>query len=196
MHHASASSFAEFQTCFVQRQTVLIMKEGKLQVVRKGDETHRIWIKTWVGLRKHCNRYTTRWKSTIYLLKDQSSETDQEDQSMYCLNLLHDSHDSISHTWTVECLGSGVTLSRINVNILDISGQHSLFILVRIFPSSRATCLRRSRLPEDVLWSLTSCVFHIQPFLPSTAPKVLRILLEATLADEPLQRIWACIIIM
>lgn len=40
---------------------------------------------------------------------------------------------TISHTWTLECLQSGVIPLRINVNRLDFSGQHSLFMLVKIF---------------------------------------------------------------
>lgn len=45
--------------------------------------------------------------------------------------------------------------------------------------------LRISKSPEDVLRSLTSCVFHIQPSLPRTAPKIFRILLDAMDAAEP-----------
>ncbi len=51
-----------------------------------------------------------------------------------------------------------------------------------------------SRSPEDVLMSLTSRVLHVQPSLPRTAPKMCRILLEATTAAELLHKIWECIL--
>lgn len=60
--------------------------------------------------------------------------------------------------------------------------------------SSDTTWFKIGSSPEDVLRSLTSCVLHIQPSLPRTAPKIFRSLLEAMAAVEPLHTICECIL--
>lgn len=139
-------------------------------------------------------------------MKKSNCRSQQEKHRYGCAGRLNDFYTAMAYWGRLNWSHQPVNLvlyPRITANVL-VSTTNQLFqiekqrIHVRSFfvccLNSDTTCCKIGRSPEDVLRSLTSCVLHIQPSLPRTAPKMFRSLLEAMAAVEPLHNICECIL--